>query len=340
VTDETIVYQRIGEFAVSFQWLENKLREIGWFIMDPERKDWPPKGLRALTNEKLIDKVHELFLQALPQCKLEQELEEDFKTFFAACAEALHQLRRDRNRILHSAFIELKACGEVVGLMRSNPRVTIDEESGSILYDQEMLKPGSFDNEMRRMGDAAMFLGRAYMQLIHRFPRGDTQPFVLGDLSRQAAPGSRTSTLGPMNTPPLFSILDSDELNALVRALLQAKFRPAVPDTDLPASRFVVAMIERALEAQKNFALASGNTTMVANFETWQRAEENPLYVSAARERLKECPADVWLRWSNEERLHYVQQVLSPLRAEQLLLEELLNSMPVAQLINPPDAAR
>lgn len=52
MTDEALVYQRIVEFAVSFQWLENKLREIGWFIMDPERKDWPPKGLRALTNEK------------------------------------------------------------------------------------------------------------------------------------------------------------------------------------------------------------------------------------------------------------------------------------------------
>ncbi len=189
MTDEGLVYQRIGEFTVSFQWLEHKLREIGWFIMDPDRKDWPPQGLRALTNEKLIDKVHELFLEALPQCKLEQELEADFKTSFAACAEALHQLRRDRNRILHSAFIELKAGGEVAGLMRSNPRVTIDEETGSVLYGQEMLKPESFANEMRTMGESAMFLSRAYIQLIHRFPHGDAQPFVAGDLSRQAAPG-------------------------------------------------------------------------------------------------------------------------------------------------------
>lgn len=189
MTDEALVYQRIGEFAVSFQWLENKLCEIGWFIMDPGRKDWPPKGLRALTNEKLIDKVHELFLQALPQCKLEHELEDDFKTSFAACTEALHQLRRDRNRILHSAFIELKAGGEVVGLMCSNPRTTIDEETGSVLYDQEMLEPESFDNEMRKMGEAAMFLGRAYIQLIHSFPHGDAQPFVPGELSWQAAPG-------------------------------------------------------------------------------------------------------------------------------------------------------
>lgn len=173
MADEDLVYQRIGEFTVSFQWLENKLREIGWFIMDPDRKDWPPKGLRALTNEKLIDKVHELFLQALPRCKLGSELEADFRASFKACAEVLHQLRRDRNRILHSAFIELKAGGEVVGLMRSNLRLTIDEETGDVLYDQKMLTPESFANEMRKMGEAAMFLNRAYMQLIHRHPHDD-----------------------------------------------------------------------------------------------------------------------------------------------------------------------
>ena len=143
-----------------------------------------------------------------------------------------------------------------------------------------------------------------------------------------------------MSTPPLFSVLDSDELNALFRALLEAKFRREIPDTDLPSSRFVVAMIERVFEAQRNVALASGNPTMLANLDTWQKAEENPLYVAAARERLKECPASVWLRWSREERLRFVRQILSPLRAEQPLLEDLLSVMPVAQPINPPDAAR
>ncbi|MFN3492991.1 MAG: hypothetical protein ACK40L_00630 [Hydrogenophaga sp.] len=171
--DEGLVYQRIGEFTVTFQWLENKLLEIGWFILDPDRKDWPPKGLRSLTNEKLIDKVHELYIQALPRCTLPAELENDFRTSFATCAQELHQLRRARNRILHSAFIELKAGREVVGLMRSNPRLNIDEETGGVLYDQEMLTLESFAEEMFKMAEAAMFLGRAYLQLIHRYPHGD-----------------------------------------------------------------------------------------------------------------------------------------------------------------------
>lgn len=176
MSEESLIYQRIGEFTVSFQWLENKLREIGWFVLDPDRKDWPPKGLRNLKNEKLIDKVYELFLQALPQCALDAALEVEFTESFTACAEELHRLRRERNRILHSAFIELKAGDEVVGLMRSNPKLALDEETGDVLYDQEMLTPESFANEMRRMGEAAMFLNRAYLQLIHRYPHGHAEP--------------------------------------------------------------------------------------------------------------------------------------------------------------------
>lgn len=171
--EESIVYQRIGEFTVSFQWLENKLREIGWCILDPDRKDWQPKQLRSLTNEKLIDRVHDLFLQALPKCNLGLELERDFRESFSGCAMQLHQLRRDRNRILHSAFIELKAGGEVVGLIRSNPKLNVDEETGEVLYDREMLTPESFEEEMHRMAEAAMFLNRAYMQLIQRLSHGD-----------------------------------------------------------------------------------------------------------------------------------------------------------------------
>ncbi|MEZ6142190.1 MAG: hypothetical protein R3B84_16640 [Zavarzinella sp.] len=55
----------------------------------------------------------------------------------------------------------------------SNPRLNVDEETGEALYDQEMLTPESFAKEMRKMAEAAMFLGRAYLQLIHRYPHGD-----------------------------------------------------------------------------------------------------------------------------------------------------------------------
>lgn len=184
MTDEALVYQRIGEITVSFQSLENKLREIGWYVLDPDRRHWPPKDLRSLTNEILVDRVHKLFLEALPRCKLDPELEATLRSSFALCAKELHQLRRDRNRILHSAYVGLKAGGEVVGLMRSNPKLNVDEETGEVLYDQELLTPESFTAEMRKMSEVAVFLGRAYLQLIHRYPHGGALPSVPPHLER------------------------------------------------------------------------------------------------------------------------------------------------------------
>lgn len=169
---EDLVYQRIGEFVVSFQWLENKLREIGWLILDPGRSQWPPRDLRNLTNEKLVDKVHQLFVDALPQCKLASDLEREFEDSFATFVAELHHVRRARNRILHSAFIELKAGGDVHGLLRSSPKMQVDEETGESLFDQEVLTSQSFSNEMKRMAQVAFFLNRAHLQLIHRFRAG------------------------------------------------------------------------------------------------------------------------------------------------------------------------
>ncbi|MBW3528664.1 hypothetical protein KO533_19140 [Shewanella sp. NKUCC05_KAH] len=169
---EAEIYQRIGEFVVSFQWIENKLREIGWFILDPERREWPPKELRNLTNNDLINKVDCLFKEALPKCKLDQNLETEIDQSFSQIVKDLHQVRKDRNRILHSAFIEIKAGGDVQAIIRSNPSLGVDEETGEPSFDQEALTSESFALEMQKMAVIARFLSMAYIQLIHRYPNG------------------------------------------------------------------------------------------------------------------------------------------------------------------------
>jgi hypothetical protein len=172
MSDEDKIYRRIGEFVVSFQWLENRIREMGWYILDPARKNWPPIDLRNDTNSVLIARVERLFLSALPKCRLDLQLEADFRNAFARNAVRFHALRRARNKILHSAYIELKAGGEVRGLIRSNPRLETDSETGEIMFDQEMLSEKSFDHEFKEMAELGMFFNRCYMQLIHRFPDG------------------------------------------------------------------------------------------------------------------------------------------------------------------------
>lgn len=144
---------------------------------------------------------------------------------------------------------------------------------------------------------------------------------------RAATRNPACQTLNCMIKPAIFSVTDSAELNALLRILIEAKFRPEVPDADIASSRYVVAMIERVVEAQRGLALESGNDREVSNIESWQRAELNPLLLSAVRARLKECPKNIWMGWSAEQRRKHVLDVLSPLRADSHLVAELLDEM-------------
>lgn len=129
------INQRIGELVVCFQWLENRFREIGWLILDPHRTEWPPKSLRNETNHDLLNKVGFLFIGLIDNLEIEDadKRKEEFLRLIAAC----HEIRQYRNNLLHSAYIELKGGSDVVGLMRSNPRLKVDPESGEPEFDQE-----------------------------------------------------------------------------------------------------------------------------------------------------------------------------------------------------------
>jgi hypothetical protein len=171
--EQSGIYQRIGEFVVLYQWLENRLREIGWFILDPTHQQWPPTALRNVNGAELFNRVEELFLQALPKCELGEDLENDFTSSFAEAAEVFTGIRRARNRILHSAFVEFKAGGEVAALMRIDPRSMLDEETGERLSDSETLSNESFRSEFQTMAEMAMFFNRCYVQLLNRLPTSE-----------------------------------------------------------------------------------------------------------------------------------------------------------------------
>lgn len=164
------MYRRIGEFVVTFQWLENRSWEIGWYILNPGRSSGPVRQLRDLTTARLVDAVSRLFFDGLPKCRLDPELEEDLREAFAAAAERFHRVRKARNSILHSAYIELKAGGEVQALLRSNPQLVADNDPGEKRFDQELLSETSFDSEMREMAEVALVLNRCYAQLLQRYP--------------------------------------------------------------------------------------------------------------------------------------------------------------------------
>jgi len=115
--DEDGIYKRIGEFVVCFQFVENKLREIGQYILDPQRKIWPPKALRKESSDHLADNVAKLYDENLHRCSLPAVYELELRTEFRDLITRFHALRKARNRFLHSAYVELKARGEIQALL-------------------------------------------------------------------------------------------------------------------------------------------------------------------------------------------------------------------------------
>lgn len=161
-------YKALGEFVVVFQWAEMKYREIGWFILDPERRHWPPMQLRTETNQNLIDKVTDLFVVLTDTYSFENGTEkaldmQELRTRF-------HELRKYRNRLLHSAYIELKAGGELQGYIRSNPRVGVDPETGEVMFDFEQFTANLVYAKMQEYAPYLFRLGQIHVQLIHWHP--------------------------------------------------------------------------------------------------------------------------------------------------------------------------
>lgn len=161
-------HEALGRFVVIFQWIENQYRQIGWFILDPERKNWPPTSLRRESNHQLLEKVTDSFVQltqtyALPGGDEKAEEILNLKPHF-------HELRRYRNRLMHSTYVELKAGGEVHGYLRSNPEVGVDPDTGELIYDQEDFSADVIDAKVREYGDRIFRLNLLYTQLIHWAP--------------------------------------------------------------------------------------------------------------------------------------------------------------------------
>jgi len=158
-------YQRIGEFVVSFQWLENRLREIGWLILDPGKQDWPPRSLRDERNRDLITRVETIYLNWLDTLDIKDR--EERKSDFKSTVSRFHAMREYRNNLLHSAFIELKTVGEVVGMIRSNPRLKAKQTTGDLRYDQEVLSEKVIRKRIGELAQIGFSLNLHYMQAIH-----------------------------------------------------------------------------------------------------------------------------------------------------------------------------
>jgi len=167
-TDLDEVHQAIGEFVVFFQSVEDMYRQLGWQLVDPEKKSWPPQQFRKESNQELIDKVTDLYIELTRRYSFPNGAEkaaeaEDLRGIF-------HALRKFRNRMVHSAYHEVKGGGQVVAILRTSPRITLDPDTGEIEYDQEAFDPDVIRQQNGKHAQAFFMLHALRMQLIHWYP--------------------------------------------------------------------------------------------------------------------------------------------------------------------------
>jgi hypothetical protein len=162
-----LIYQRIGEFAVSFQRLESQVREIGWLLVDPHRTEWPPTQLRKLANHDLLERVKALYVERVS--RFPGVGGQDYCDSFQFVIERAHKARQTRNDLLHSAFVELEAGGEVHGIMRVNLKLVVDED-GERQVASELLTDAGLSSRLAALGQLSVAVNMHYTQLIHWSP--------------------------------------------------------------------------------------------------------------------------------------------------------------------------
>lgn len=84
--------------------------------------------------------------------------------------EHFHELRRYRNRLLHSTYVELKGGGEVYGYIRSDPEVGVDPETGELIFDQEDFSAEVIHAKIQEFSPYMLRLNFLHVQLIHWSP--------------------------------------------------------------------------------------------------------------------------------------------------------------------------
>ncbi len=173
--DADLVYRRIGEFAVCFQWLEHQFREIGWLLLDPCRQTWPPTDLRDLTNHNLLNRVRQIYLQVVST--LNGAGVQGYCDSFSYVVDRAHEARRFRNDLLHSAYVELKAGGDVQEIMQANPRAIVGA-GGVLEVTTNLLSAQDLSARLASLGSLSVGVDMHHRQLIHWSPFINVSPIV------------------------------------------------------------------------------------------------------------------------------------------------------------------
>lgn len=165
------IYRQIGLAVVAFQSLENVLVQICWLLTDPPYAADARRALARLSFSELVTESGKRVDALAERDGFERT---DFRlSFVKSFHEQLTKCRnlaRQRNRVVHSAYLHLEGCGELVAVMRSYMHKAAN--GPDVDFDQEVLTPTSFDVFLREIAVVAFALSQGQRQLVAWVPRG------------------------------------------------------------------------------------------------------------------------------------------------------------------------
>ncbi|MGH0030670.1 MAG: hypothetical protein ACQGVC_12825 [Myxococcota bacterium] len=125
----------------------------------------------------------------------------------------------------------------------------------------------------------------------------------------------------PADEDPLLIVSDFDTLNALSRALVEAKFHAEPIDPAVPGSALVADLATRVADRveQETARRYPGIHGMV---DGWRDPREQPEMLAVVRRRLREIGG--WQEWSEEEKRAQVRVLLAPLQPVDEVVRELV----------------
>ena len=110
----------------------------------------------------------------------------------------------------------------------------------------------------------------------------------------------------------LFEVNDENELLALYRVIVEGKFNEDPEDTVISGSPFVANAVNR---------IADKFIELKPHDSEWREIDENHRFVSIVKKRVSECSK--WNEWPKNERIEYLNILLSPFRVNEHVLQKL-----------------
>jgi hypothetical protein len=122
-----------------------------------------------------------------------------------------------------------------------------------------------------------------------------------------------------------FSIGNYDELMALHRVIMEAKFCPDPNDLLIQGSPLVSAIANRVVEVLKVMDLDKEGEAARQKWQEWRQISPERREYRLVKSRIRSDT--FWKNWNLEEQKMYVRDLVSPLQISDELINQLLNSV-------------